>query len=211
MTAPALPRSTRPRSPAVVIVVAWSVVGWFVAALVAGALGVFRVAPGGVPVALGLAAGVPPLVAIALARRSSGFRAWARSLDLRFLTLLQTGRTVGLAFLALAAVHALPAGFAVPAGVGDVTIGLTAPFVAAFVVGRAGRRYLAWTALGIADLVTAVTLGVLYSSGPAGVLRDTVGTELLASPPMSLIPTFGVPLALVVHILALVKLGYPQR
>jgi hypothetical protein len=40
--------------------------------------------------------------------------------------LLQTGRVVGLAFLALAAVDALPAGFAMPAGIGDVAIGLTA-------------------------------------------------------------------------------------
>ena len=47
--------------------------------------------------------------------------------------------------------------------------------------------------------MTAVALGVLYSSGPAGVLRETVGTNLLASLPLSLVPTFGVPLALVIH------------
>ena len=191
MSAPALARSTRPLSPAALITT-----GWFAVALAAGALGVFGTNPGGVPVALGLAATAPPLAAIALVRRSPRFRAWAGTLDLRFLTLLQTGRTVGLAFLALAAVHALPAGFAVPAGIGDVTIALTAPFVAVFVVGRAERGYLTWTALGIADLIIAVTLGVLYSSGPAGVLRETVGTNLLASLPMSLVPTFGVPLAL---------------
>nr|BFE78706.1 hypothetical protein GCM10020093_013070 [Planobispora longispora] len=182
-------------------------IAWFAAALGAGALGAFRTAPGAPPVAIGLAAGLPPLAALALALGSPRFRAWAGRLDLRFLTLLQTSRIAGLAFLALTAVHALPGGFAVPAGLGDVAIGLTAPLVALFVIGRSDRLYVAWTALGIADLVTAVTLGVLHSDSPAGVLYGDVGTDLMAALPMSLIPAFGVPFTLVAHILALVNLA----
>ena len=205
MSAPSLAPSIRSASPAAVVVVAW-----FAGALAAGALGVFRTGPGGLPVALGIAAALPPLAALTLAAGSPWFRAWVGHLDLRFLTLLQTGRTVGLAFLALAAVDALPAGFAVPAGMGDVAIALTAPFVAAFVVGRSTRWYLAWTALGVADLVSALTLGVLYSSTPARVLHGAVSTDLVASLPLSLVPTFGVPLALVAHILAVVNIRYPR-
>ena len=181
--------------------------GWFAAALAAGALGAFRTTPGAPPVAIGLAAGVPPLVAIAFALRSARFRSWASGLDLRFLTLLQGWRAAGLAFLALASVHALPAGFAIPAGVGDLFIGFTAPFVAAFAIGRSGRLYLAWTVLGIADLVTAVTLGILYSNSPAGILRGDIGTDLMATLPMVLVPAFGVPLTLVVHVISLVNLA----
>jgi hypothetical protein len=189
------------------VAVAAGAAGWFVAALAAAALGAFHTGPGAPPVAIGLAAAVPPLAAVALALGSPRFRAWARRLDLRFLTLLQTWRTAGLAFLALAAVHALPAGFAVPAGLGDVAVGLTAPLVAMFVVGRSGRRlYLTWTALGIADLVTAVTLGVLYSNSPVGVLRADLGTDLMATLPMALVPAFGVPISLVAHVLALVNI-----
>ncbi|NJP34610.1 hypothetical protein [Micromonospora thermarum] len=148
---------------------------------------------------------VPAMAVVVLALRSSRFRAWARGLDLRFLTLLQTWRVAGLAFLALAAVHALPAGFALPAGIGDVAIGLTAPLVAAFVIGRSRRLFVAWTALGIADLVAAVTLGVLYSDNPVGVLHGDVGTGIMASLPMSLVPAFGVPVTLVAHTLSLVN------
>ncbi|GIJ34160.1 hypothetical protein [Micromonospora sediminimaris] len=182
-------------------------VGWFCAALVASALGAFRAPPGDPPVALALAAGVPPLTVLVLAVRSSRFRAWARRLDLRFLALLQTWRVAGLAFLALVAVDALPAGFALPAGIGDVAIGLTAPLVAAFVVDRANRIFVAWTALGIADLILAVTLGVLYSASPAGLLLTDVDTGLMSTLPMSLVPAFGVPITLVAHLLSLIKLS----
>lgn len=194
-------------SPRSLIVAAAISIGWFVAAFTAAALGVFQTAPGAPPVAVAVAAGAPPLVVIALALRSSRFRVWARGLDLRFLTLLHTWRTAGLAFLALAAVHALPDGFAAPAGIGDVAVGLTAPLVAAFVIDRSDGAYLAWTVLGIVDLGAAVTLGVLYSNSPVGVLRGDIGTDLMASLPMSLIPTFGVPITLVVHILSLINIA----
>jgi len=202
MSTPPLVQSTRSLAPAAAIAV-----GWFAAALGAAALGVFRSAPGAPPVAIGLAAGLPPIAAITLALRSPRFRAWAGSLDLRSLTLFQTSRVAGLAFLALTAVHALPAGFAVPAGIGDVTVGLTAPLVAAFVIGRSDRLFVAWTVFGIADLVTAVTLGVLYSNSPIGVLRGDLGTELMATLPMSLVPAFGVPITLVAHVLSLTNLA----
>ncbi len=186
-------------------------VAWFAAALGAGALGMFQTAPGSPPIAIGLAAGVPPLTVVALAIASERFRLWARSLDLRFLTLMQTSRLGGLAFLALAAVHALPNGFAIPAGLGDVAVGLTAPLVAAFVVGRSDRLFIAWTVLGIADLVNAVSLGVLYSPTPIGLLQTEVSTALMATLPMSLIPAFGVPFTLVLHVISLVNLTGRRR
>jgi hypothetical protein len=206
MSAPSLAHSPRSLSPVAAISV-----GWFTTVLVAGALGAFQTTPGTPPVAIGLAAGAPPLAAITLALASPRFRAWASRLDLRFLTLLQTWRTAGLAFLALTAVHALPGGFATPAGIGDVAVGLTAPLVALFVIGRSDRLFVTWTALGIADLIAAVTLGVLYSNSPAGVLRADVGTDLMATLPMSLIPTFGVPITLVAHILALINQAGTSR
>ncbi|MFE9206649.1 hypothetical protein [Micromonospora sp. NPDC007230] len=198
---PPLTQSPRSLTPAAAIAI-----GWFGAALAASALGAFRTPQGAPPVALALAAGAAPLAVLILALGSSRFRAWARSLDLRFLTLLQTWRVAGLAFLALAAVDALPDGFAMPAGLGDVAIGLTAPFVALFVIHRSNRLFIAWTALGIADLIAAVTLGVLYSDNPVGVLHGDVNTGIMATLPMSLIPAFGVPITLVAHTLSLIKL-----
>ena len=80
------------------------------------------------------------LSGLALLVFSPRFRAWSRSRDLRLLTELQAWRMIGFAFLAVAAVDALPAGFAVPAGVGDVLVGLTAPIVATLVVRTADAR-----------------------------------------------------------------------
>src|SRR5262249_672135 len=76
-----------------------------------------------------------------------------------------------------------------------------------FVVERSTRLFVAWTAFGIADLVTAVTLGVLYSNSPIGVLRGDLGTELMATLPMCLVPAFGVPVTLVAHVLSLSTLA----
>src|SRR5918995_7506007 len=114
------------------------VVAWFGVALAAGAAGVLGSPPDAPPTGIGLAAAVPPLVVIGLLLTSVRFRDWVRSLDLRLLTLLQTWRVAGLAFLALFAVGELPARFALPAGLGDVVIGVTAPLVAVLV--RRGRR-----------------------------------------------------------------------
>src|SRR6476620_11545860 len=93
--------STRTLTPVAAITV-----GWFAVALGAGALGAFQTPPGAPPVAIGLAAAGPPLATITLAVASPRFRAWVRHLDLRLLTLVQTWRTAGFVFLALAAVHA---------------------------------------------------------------------------------------------------------
>lgn len=204
MTAYTLSPQARTLTPAV-----WVSVAWFTGILIAASAGVFH-SPGDLPpVAIGLAVVAPPLVAAWRAHSSERFRAWARSLDLSFLTLLQTWRVGGLAFLALAATNSLPDGFAVPAGFGDVAVGITAPLVALYVVGRgrAGQRvYLAWTAFGILDLINAVTMGVLYSNSRIGLLATDVSTDPMEELPMILIPAFGVPFTLILHVISLVNL-----
>jgi len=185
--------SVRPPTPAVLIVGAW-----FGLAVVAGAAGVFAAPPGAPPVAVGLASAVPPLVVIGSLAGSARFRGWVRDLDLRMLTMLQTWRVAGLAFLALYAVGDLPARFALPAGLGDIAVGLTAPLVAVYVIGGgrwARRTYIGWTVFGIADLLLAVALGVTSGSG----------VDSMASLPMSLISTFGVPFTLALHAISWVN------
>jgi hypothetical protein len=178
------------------------IIGWFVITFLLGAAGVFDPPGAKPPIAVAVAVALPPLLVVALLVWSRRFRDWARSLDLQFLTMLQAWRTAGLAFLALQAADALPATFAAPAGLGDVLVGVTAPLVAVYLVGggRLARvGYLGWTAFGVLDLVNAVALGVLHSNSPIGLLAGTPDTELMAHLPMSLIPTFGVPLTLALH------------
>src|ERR1051326_4175096 len=68
-----------------------------------------------------------------------GFVAYATSPVLRraiaaipqpWLLAAQTGRVIGGSFFVLVAIHQLPARFAIPAGAGDVAVGLAAPVVA---------------------------------------------------------------------------------
>jgi hypothetical protein len=61
---------------------------------------------------------------------------------------------------------------------------------------------LVWN-IGVTDLITAVSLGVAHSSSTLGVLATAVKTDALARYPFSLIPTFFVPIALILHLLSL--------
>jgi hypothetical protein len=188
------------------------IIGWFALTLGLGAAGVFNPPGGTPPIAIGVAAVVPPLLVVALLIWSGHFRDWVRSLDLRFLTMLQTWRTAGLAFLAVQTAGALPATFATPAGAGDLIVGVTAPLVAFYLIGRgrfARLGFFAWTAFGVLDLVSAITLGILHSDSAIGLLAGVPNTDLVAHLPMSLIPTFGVPLTLALHAVSLVAASGP--
>jgi hypothetical protein len=58
--------------------------------------------------------------------------------------------------------------------------------------------------LGSLDLVLAVSLGVLASATPMGVLAGDVSTRLMGQFPLSLIPTFVVPLLLIFHLICFI-------
>jgi hypothetical protein len=175
---------------------------WFFVALWLGVTGRL-VSAGTPPIALG-ATIVMPLALFALDGRFGHpiFGGFLR-LDLPVLIALQTFRIIGITFVIAWLGGTLPAGFALPAGLGDVAVGLSAPFVAAAVVQR--RRHHAvlvrwWSLAAVADLVIAVTSGVLHSSTPLGILQGSVSTDALARYPLSLIPSFFVPLALLLHL-----------
>ena len=75
-------------------------------------------------------------------------------------------RVLGASFLILMASNRLPAPFAPVAGGGDIVAGAVAVPVAWLVYQRAkGWRtvLMAWNLFGLADLIAAVTLGVLSS------------------------------------------------
>src|SRR5687768_13938858 len=59
-------------------------------------------------------------------RASPRFRNYLLSLDLRLLLAAQLWRVIGIAFLFALAFGKLPAGFAVPAGIGDLATGIAA-------------------------------------------------------------------------------------
>ena len=185
--------------------------GWFVLALVGSLLGVFDSQPRP-PIPLGLAAVVPVAAFVAAFLASARFREFVSSLDLRLLTLAQTWRVAGIVFVVLYLLGALPGVFALPAGLGDFAIGITAPLVARYWKRPYPRKtFIVWNVLGSLDLVNAMTLGVLASATPVGVLAGEVSTQLMGQFPLSLIPTFFVPLLLIFHLISLLRVrGFRQ-
>ncbi len=175
---------------------------WFVFAVSAASLNLFKTEPGLPPIAVGLASLVPVVIFLIWFAISRGFREFAFSLSPRTLTFVQSWRIVGFTFLVLYASGILPGNFALPAGWGDVAIGATAPLVATWLVSYSSRgSFIVWQIAGIFDLVSAVTLGALNS------ILGTHGanTAVMATLPLSLIPTFGVPLFIMLHIICIAQ------
>ncbi len=178
------------------------IAAWFVFSLGASALQLYTNAPNRPPLPLGLAALTPIILFLAWFFSSAEFRHFALSLNPRTLTVVQSWRIEGFTFLALAAYGILPGLFAFPAGWGDMAIGVTAPFVALGLAVPGHRKsFILWQILGIVDLVTAVTLGTLATVlNPHG-----IGTDAMTVLPMSLIPTFEVPVFLILHIICIAQ------
>jgi hypothetical protein len=186
-------------------------VAWFLAIVWLGVRGAFS-GTGGPPIGLALALLVPLAVFALDTRLDSPLFEGLRRLDLAGLIALQTYRVGGVFFI-VAWMHGdLPGVFALQAGIGDLIIGAAAPFVAAAVAARRpGHRALAvgWNILGLADLVNALFLGISHSPPPYGFLAGSVTTAAVTHYPLSLIPTFGVPLALILHVQALRRISSP--
>ncbi len=178
------------------------VAAWFVFALSASALHVFETKPGAPPLPVGISALAPIIVFLLWFAASAGFRRFALSLNPGTLTFVQSWRIAGLTFLTLYAAGLLPGFFALPAGWGDIAIGATAPLAALKLANFSRRRgFIAWQILGMIDLVTAV------ASGTAARLISPHGvpTAVMTVLPMSLIPTFAVPLFFILHIICITQ------
>ncbi|HET7748899.1 MAG TPA: hypothetical protein VFK81_05930 [Terriglobales bacterium] len=179
---------------------AWLLAGWFVFVFAASAFHAFKTdAPAR---ALGAAVIAPLIVFLTWYARSQGFRDFVLSLNPRTLTLMHTWRVAGYTFLVLYAYGILPGMFALPAGWGDIAIGATAPLVALRLANPKHRTgFILWQVLGMTDLVVAVTMGTM-----ARVIHpEGVATGAMTVLPLSLIPTFAVPLLLMLHMIAIAQ------
>jgi hypothetical protein len=177
---------------------------WLVLSGLLAAAGVYRQDPGEAAVPWLLVVSGGTLIALLLATRIPLVsRILADPGTPARLALPHTLRVVGVLFLILMAQGHLPAAFALPAGLGDIAIGVSAPFVArrlAHDTGRAGA--VRFNVLGILDLIVAASIGFLLF----GYIEATPSTAPLRLLPLALIPTAPVPLALALHIVSLRRL-----
>jgi hypothetical protein len=110
----------------------------------------------------GSAATIVLLAAVAL---SPALRRTLGAVSLPAVHGVQVYRAIGAIFLVLMALGQIPAHFALPAGWGDVAVGLAAPLVGLALARRAaGSRVLAagWNGFGLLDLIVAVGMGTGY-------------------------------------------------
>jgi hypothetical protein len=155
-------------------------------------------------------------VLMPLAAAAMSLRLWpstaglVSAIPLQWIVAAQVYRVGGGIFLVLWADGRLPWQFALPAGIGDVLTGCGAVLVANLLAKDApGARRVAyaWCLFGITDLVVAVTMGGMTSPGRIHLLALNAPNLLISSYPLVMVPTFAVPLALLLHGLVLERLG----
>jgi hypothetical protein len=183
------PRRALPGTVTYVVLAIWS--GVVMTAIVAGVFaggGVFRLA---LPASVAL-----PVAVVALVYRTSPrFSNYLLALDLRLLLAAQMWRVVGIAFLFALSFDQLPAGFAAPAGVGDIATGIAAlGVVIALGNGSLTRHHLyGFTALGVSDFLVAFATGL------------SLEPPTLTAWPLAIFPTIMVPFFAVLHLVAVLQ------
>jgi hypothetical protein len=186
---------------------------WYALALVLAWAEFFRGAADRLPtIEFGLF--VPIVVAVLLMWRSARAQRLIEAVPQSWLVGFQFYRALGVIFLLLLGEGRLPSVFALPAGSGDVAIGLLAPVVAyAYARGFPGREGLvrAWNLLGLLDLAVAVATGFLSSPSQLQMLAFDAPNELISAFPLVIVPAFAVPLSVILHLASLIKLGARRR
>lgn len=181
---------------------------WFGLVFLLGAQGGFGGTPGSPPLPIFFGFAIPLVVFIAAYFGWDAFRDFVLGADLRLVAAMQAWRWAGLGFLSLYAHGILPGLFALPAGLGDMAIGITATWIVLGLIRDSGfvtsRRFVVWNLLGIADLVVAVSMGTLCSGFIPGITGN-VTTGAMAQLPLVLIPAYMVPLFIMMHFTALVQ------
>ena len=121
-----------------------------------------------------------------------------------WLTVPQIFRVVGVTFLVVLALGKLPAVFALPAGLGDIAIGVAAVLVARNLRRGVARRRAVWyfNVLGLVDLVVALAIGFAAAPAVVRLLLTSPTTEAISLLPLALIPATVVPLASALHLLS---------
>jgi hypothetical protein len=186
---------------------------WLALALLLGWQGIFRPALDQQVPYIALAISIPTLVGALFIRRSNEVREIIAAVPQSQLVAFQFYRVLGgVTFLVLYAAGQLPGIFALPAGLGDVTVGLTALMVGA----RAARSdndqlVTLWNWLGISDLVIAVATGFLSAPSRFQIFSLDAPNVLIGSFPLVMVPIFAVPLSIVLHLASLNKIWAAHR
>lgn len=136
-------------------------------------------------------------------RRIAALRAWAESIDLRWILALHLTRFVGFYFIWLHQRGLMPEAFAIPVGIGDIlTAALAALIIVLPLAPESRRRAITiWNMIGMMDMIF-----VLLTAGRLA-LSNAAGMQVMTYLPLSLLPTFLVPLIIASHLVIFVRLA----
>lgn len=141
---------------------------WYASISAIGLRGAFATTVANVPL-LPFGIAVPFGVGLWMFLRSERLKAVARAVPLWWLVAIQAYRVIGVAFLFVFLRGEMPAEAALPAGVGDILVGVLAvPAAMSIRNGARGARRAVWlwNYLGIVDFAVAIATGYLTSPGP---------------------------------------------
>jgi hypothetical protein len=185
---------------------------WLALALFLGWQGIFRSALNQQVPFIALAIGIPILAGAFFMRGSKQVREIVEAVPQSQLVAFQFYRVLGITFLVLYAAGHLPGIFALPAGFGDVMVGLTALTVGAHAARSENDQLVTlWNWLGISDLVIALATGFLSAPSRFQIFSLDAPNVLIGSFPLVMIPIFAVPLSIVLHLASLSKLRPAHR
>ena len=133
-------------------------------------------------------------------------RQWTDACDLRALILLHLTRFAGVYLLVLHHRGELPGDFAVPAGIGDICVAAFALPVAIAPLEEPQRQRAIriWNVVGSIDILLAVATAIRFN------LADPAQLRAFTYLPLSLQPTFLVPLMIATHVVIFVRLARAQ-
>jgi hypothetical protein len=181
--------------------------GWLAVAITLSAIGIYHVTSGDRPtIQYGIL--LPILIGAFMIWRWEAAKRVLHAVPQQWLVSVQLFRALGAIFLILSATGTLPRLFALPAGLGDILVGLSAPVVGlayARAPQKAAGLVAAWNVLGLLDLTDALGLGFL--TAPSRYALEVQPTsDLMTVLPLVLIPVYLVPLLFVLHLASLTKL-----
>lgn len=131
------------------------------------------------------------------------FRSWILTVDIRFLVGVHLTRFVGFYFLYLYSVKRLPYDFAVLGGWGDIIVAALALLLillAPISTKKGAFAYIIWNIIGLLDILFVVATATRLA------IRDPQSMGELLKLPLSLLPTFLVPIIIFTHIIIFVRL-----
>ncbi|GJM16544.1 MAG: hypothetical protein DHS20C13_18710 [Thermodesulfobacteriota bacterium] len=178
---------------------------WYVLAILAGGLGLTsRMTP---PLPQIVLFGLVVLLLL-LYWLSHNFRKWILSVNIKLLVLVHLTRFVGFYFLYLYSQGLLPYDFAVLGGWGDIIVASCALLVI-LLTPLAGKNgwgiYFVWNFIGLIDILFVVATAARLAT------VDPQSMSELLKLPLSLLPTFLVPIIIFTHIIIFIRLRVSRK